>query len=270
MARRAARHTRSRRSPLLCVRLSAIFALSAIDRPTYTTTVIVFHAGNRLRLITQPDHAQLSRQIMERCAPLLARPRRDTILFAIGEHDNGWEEEDACPRVNPVTGDVVDFMTAPAEVRQRVWPRAVARLSANPWAAALVAQHAITIFDRHRHDQDWARFFEQMQTGRDEMVRPTGMSLSDLMADYDFVRLADLISLTFCTGWSDEQRTGQWRIHRLGARVVIRPDPFAGAEVPMTIRARELRSEPFPSDAALNEALSGAAMTTVEGVAAGG
>jgi uncharacterized protein DUF3891 len=232
--------------------------------------LIVRKSGKSIQLVTQPDHARLSRQIMERCVPLQTRTRRDTILFAIGEHDNGWEEEDAAPRVNPVTGEVVDFMTAPAEMRQRVWPRAVARLSANPWAAALVAQHAITIYDRHCRDADWSLFFEQMQSARDELVRATGMPLSELMADYGFVRLADLISLTFCTGWSDEQRIGHWRIQQSGERVVVTPDPFAGAEIPMTVPARELRNEVFPSDVALRDALGGATKTTLEGVALGG
>jgi hypothetical protein len=241
------------------------------SRPAeYTGGVIVRHAGERLQLITQPDHAHLSRRIMERCAPLSARPRRDIILFAIGEHDNGWTEEDRSPRVNPATGEVVDFMTAPADVRQRVWPRAVTRLSASPWAAGLVAQHAMTIYDRHCHDHEWSRFFQEMQSLRDEMVRAAGLSLPDLMADYDFVRLADLISLTFCTGWSDEQRTGQWRIARSGDRVVVRPDPFAGAEVEMRIQAKEIPNAAFPSDAAVREALSGAAVATVEGIAVGG
>ena len=207
---------------------------------------------------------------MERCAPLAARTRRDTILFAIEEHDNGWQEEDASPRVNPVTGDVVDFMTAPAEVRQRVWPRAVARLAANPWAAALVAQHAITIYDRHQRDSEWLAFFQQMQSARDEIVRASGVPLADFMADYAFVRLADLISLTFCTGWTDEQHIGQWRIQRSGDRVVVTPDPFAGAEIDMSVRMREVRDEVFPSDSALRQALEKATMATLEGVAVGG
>jgi Protein of unknown function (DUF3891) len=232
--------------------------------------VIVRKNGGDIQLITQPDHAQLSRRIMEGCVPLAARTRRDSILFAIEEHDNGWQEEDSSPRVNPATGEVVDFMTAPAEMRQRVWPRAVARLAANPWAAALVAQHAITIYDRHQRDAEWLAFFQQMQSTRDEIVHASGVSLSEFMADYAFLRLADLISLTFCTGWTDEQRINQWRIQRSGDRIVVTPDPFAGAEVRMSVRMWEVRDEAFPSDTALRQALEDATMATLEGVAVGG
>src|SRR5687768_1060872 len=117
-----------------------------------------------LQLITQPDHAHLARRIMERCVPLAVRPRRDRILRAIGEHDNGWAEEDAAPTVNPASGDVADFVHAPLSVRHRVWPRAVARLANDPWAAALVAQHALTVYERFRMDAAWATFFAGMET----------------------------------------------------------------------------------------------------------
>ena len=66
--------------------------------------MIVRTTPGSIQLITQPDHAQLARRVMEHCVPLAARPRRDVILRAIGEHDNGWMEEDAAPRVNPTTG----------------------------------------------------------------------------------------------------------------------------------------------------------------------
>ena len=91
-------------------------------------------------------------------------------------------------------------------MRHGVWPRAIARLADDPWAAALVAQHAITVYDRFRSEAEWTPFFADMEAARDAMVRASGMPLDDLAADYPFVRLGDLISLVFCTGWTDAQR----------------------------------------------------------------
>src|SRR5687767_12707848 len=177
---------------------------------------------------------------MEHCAPLAAHPRRDAILHAIGEHDNGWTEEDEAPTVNPMTGAVVDFVSAPLSMRHAVWPRGVARLADNPWAAALVAQHALTVYDRFRSEREWAPFFTRMEAARDAMLTASGMPLNTLEADYPFVRLADLISLTFCTGWTDEQRFADWTVHRSGTRVVVAPDAFGGATVPISIEAKEI------------------------------
>lgn len=200
---------------------------------------------------------------------LAGRPRRDEILHAIGEHDNGWQETDAAPAVDPSTGKIVDFVTAPVSVRQAVWPRAVARLVDHPWAATLVAQHAITIYDRFRPDVEWTAFFGQMEAMRDSLLRSMNMSLDDLLADYDFVRLGDLISLTFCTGWTDEQGYGQWTVNRSGARVVVTPDVLGGSVIPIAIEAREIRSQGFRSDAALHRVLKDAPIMALRGEVAG-
>ena len=231
--------------------------------------MIVRYDSNRLLLITQPDHAHLARTIMERCVPLATRPRRDLILHAIEEHDNGWAEEDAAPRVSPTTGEVVDFVNAPADVRQAVWPRGVSRLAADPWAAALVAQHAVVIYDRFHSDSAWAPFFAEMRTMRDSMLRASGGRLEDLLSDYEFVRLADLTSLTFCTGWTGEQRFGDWTVRLSGTRVLT-PDVFGGAEIPVEIAAKELQQTRFASDSQLRDALRDSQITVLRGTVLGG
>jgi hypothetical protein len=226
--------------------------------------MIVRAAGDRLQLITQPDHARLARRIMERCAPLRARPRADTILFAIREHDNGWTELDAAPMVDSSTGRIADFMTAPVPVRQQVWPRGVGRIQ-EPWAAALVAQHALTIYDRYRERPEWSAFFATMEAMRDERLCESGGSLDELSADYAFVRLGDLVSLAFCTGWTEEQRFGDWAVQRFDSRIIVTPDAFGGTTIPFEITARELPDRPFTSDADLRDALGAATLTIVRG-----
>ena len=231
--------------------------------------MIVRPASDGVRLITQPDHAHLARTIMEHCVPLATNPRRHVILRAIAEHDNGWAEEDASPTVNPGTGEIIDFVNAPLVVRHSVWPRGVARLSDDPWAAALVAQHAVTVYDRFRPDAAWAPFFVEMEHMRDGLVRTAKVPDRVLAADYAFVRLGDLISLTFCTGWTDEQRFGDWTIHLAGDRVVVKPDVFDGARIPFRIFAKQIHGERFESDAMLRRALSDATAISLEGEVAG-
>ncbi len=232
--------------------------------------MIVRVVDDRLQLITQPDHAHLAGRFMEHCVPLRARARRDAILHAIGEHDNGWAEEDAAPTVDPETGAVVDFVTAPLSVRHRVWPRACKRLAEDPWAAALVAQHAITVYDRFRSDAEWTGFFSEMAATRDAQLRASGLPLDELLSDYAFVRLADLISLTFCTGWTDPQRFGEWTVIRFDTRVVVAPDAFGEAEVPFEIDAREIPNRRFRTDAELRHTLSHATTVTLTGEVAAG
>jgi hypothetical protein len=230
--------------------------------------MIVRSDPNRLLLITQPDHAHLAKRIMERCVPLASHPRRDVILHAIHEHDNGWSEEDAAPSVNVSTGEIVDFVNARADVRHGVWTRGVARLVDTPWAAALVAQHAIVIYDRFHSDPEWARFFDTMRSARDSMVRAAGRAAEELSTDYEFVRLADLTSLTFCTGWTGDQRFGDWVVRLSGTRVLT-PDVFGGTEIPIEIAATEIANRQFRSDDELRNALTNATTRTLTGTVFG-
>src|SRR5688572_26859133 len=90
-------------------------------------------------LITQPDHAVLAGAIMRRWRAdgLPGAARRDSILLAVEQHDNGWEEVDAAPLVENNGGGLLDFVATPDPVKQNVWPRGVERLAAAPHAAAL-------------------------------------------------------------------------------------------------------------------------------------
>jgi hypothetical protein len=231
--------------------------------------MIIRAFGDRRLFIRQPDHAQLSRRVMDACQRLAGNPRRPQILHAIAEHDNGWIEPDASPMVDPASGLPFDFVSAPATLRHQVWPRGVARLADDPWAAALVAQHAVAVYDRFRGDAAWTAFFSAMERLRDDRVRSSGHTPADLACDYPFVRLGDMISLAFCTGWSDTLRFGEWSVNGSGAHVWVSPDPFDGAVLPMIIEAKALAQHRYASDAALQEEFARAPVVVLEGTVSG-
>lgn len=230
--------------------------------------MIVRTFAARLQLVTQPDHAHLARRVMEQVLPLRAHPRRESILRATGEHDAAWDETDAAPAIDPASGAVVDFIRAPLAVRQGVWPRSVARLRDDPWAAALVAQHAVVAYARFREAPEWAAFFAEMEGTRDALLGAAGLPLDELLADYPFLRLGDLVSLAFCTGSRESQQYGEWTVTGAGDRVAVAPDPFGDAEVTLAVEAHELDAVRFGSDAELRDALRGARRVSLRGVAA--
>jgi len=231
--------------------------------------VIVRHAGDVLHFITQPDHARLAGAVMQHDIALIQHPRRASILLAITEHDNGWTEPDAAPLIDPATGLPRDFISAPIAVRQGVWPRGVARLSHEPWAAALVAQHAIAILERYRSDSAWTQFFAEMEDTRETMLRASGVALEELQADYRFLGFGDLMSLTFCNDWTDRQQLDAWSVRLSGSQVLVSPDLFGGVSIPITIDAKEIRRRTFRSDADLRDELAAAPITTIRGIVAG-
>jgi hypothetical protein len=232
--------------------------------------MIVRSTGDSLQLIRQPDHAHLAGRIMQDVLMLAEHPRRGAILHAIAEHDNGWAEEDVAPMLNVENGRVYDFVTAPADTRQRVWPRGVGRLARDPWAAALVAQHALTVYDRYHHDPEWREFFGEIERLRETYRNRRGGSMAELAADYRYVRLGDLVSLVFCTGWTEEQRFAEWTVRGAGTKVVVTPDPFGGRTIPIDVTARVIPGQSFQSSVELEVAWSQAKTTTLRGETAGG
>lgn len=231
--------------------------------------MIVRPAQDGVHLITQPDHAHLAAQIIEHAVTLERHPRREAILLAAAQHDNGWTEEDAAPIVNPATGHPADFINVPVSVRHRVWPRAIQRLAQHPWPAALVAEHAVVVYDRFRVEDDWAPFFAEIEAARDQMVRASGLTSRELVSDYTYVRLADLISLFFCMAVSLPQHVGEWSVQLTGEHAVVSPDPFGGRSIPIAIRARKIPDRVFESDDDLRATVAAAPEVIVTGVVSG-
>jgi len=225
-------------------------------------------AEDALHLITQPAHAALARRIMEQwtAGGLADHSRRDSILHAIQEHDNGWIEVDAAP-IRTAEGRIADFITLPLDDRRGVWPRGVNRLADDPFAAALVAEHSIFIFDRFRSDVDWAPFFAAQGVLRAKYAAAAGVSLEDLHRDYGFLRLADLISLTFCNRWKEPQDIFGHRIAGDGGELVlVSPDPFGGESVSLEIEARVMPNRVYRDEADLAASWHDAPTTTLTGV----
>ena len=227
--------------------------------------MIVRPATSGCVLITQPEHARLARRIMEHCVLLVGNPRREAILRAVGDHDNGWAQTDAEPAVN-ADGGVVDFINAPLEVRQGVWPKTISGLAAEPYAAALVANHALFAYDRYREDPAWAAFFAGMHASRLEMLQASGTTMEELVNDYAFLRLGDLISLAFCTGSTAPQLFREWTVRLSGPRVIVTPGIFGGAPVTFEVTARAVRP-PFSSNVELRDALERSASAILQGEA---
>lgn len=222
-------------------------------------------------LISQPAHAALAGRIMDHWRPLRREPRSASIRLAIAQHDNGWREPDTTPTLDEA-GRVADFVHIAGPVRQAVWPRGVGRLEAtDPWAAALVAQHAVTVYARFRTDPDWLGFFSTMETARDRLAARAGFGEAALRHDYAYVRLGDLISLTFCTGWSEEQSYDGWRVRLEDPqRVSITPGELEPAKLPIAVETIPLPAASFPSRRKLHAALRAAPRQRLTGTVVNG
>jgi hypothetical protein len=232
--------------------------------------MIIRADGASLLFITQPDHARLAADLLNHWKGFADHPRRPALLLAAREHDNGWRELDEELVFDPAEGRGFDFITAPDPVKQEVWPRGVDRLAeASLYAAALVAQHAVFVYDSHRDEPEWAPFFAAMRSRRDDLRARSGHAPEELDADYPYLAVVDLLSLTFCNDWHDDHERFATRTRCDDQGIVITPTPFAAPSVPLRVRARRLADRRYASAADLRAAYEEAPVAILEGQARG-
>lgn len=241
--------------------------------------MIIRRQKQDLLFITQADHAALAAEILApwQADGFPANPRRDAILLAAREHDNGWFEEDDATLVDPA-GEPLDFVSAPVPVKHRIWPRAAARLARTDlYAAALVAHHALAVHGQQRTDPVWRGFLDRMSRIESDLLAqweqgdrpPNDNQKGPVPIDYRFLQAGDQLSLVFCNGWTAPfPRPGGHTILK-GTTLEITPDPFDGARIPLRVPARRIAARAFAAPADLRAALDRAPVEILHGEAVG-
>lgn len=229
--------------------------------------MIIRRLASSLQLITQPDHAALSARIMRHwnADHFPDSARKPSILHAIEEHDAGWAEIDESLVVDDATGQLVDFIGVSDALKRETSWRGIERLTDDPYAAGLVAQHRLHVYSRYAEHPEWQTFFADVTAARDANLRAAGAdSLEALLRDYRYVRLGDLASLAFCNNWPRAQEFG-YAMALEGTSLVVTPDALNGRTVPIDIEAREIDDQSFTSAADARRVVSGAARVRLTG-----
>ena len=219
--------------------------------------MITYRQGSMLVVTTQPDHAALSAEMLAlwRADGLPQHPRRADLLFAAREHDNGWREPDAAPRVDPGSHRPYTFRTIPDTLRQEIWQRGTQRFAkGSPYAAALILEHAIQL---HRGDAGWEELLAVFHEQRGELLDSSGAAEAELAADYPFIELTDLFSLALCSRWDQPFERHGRRFTVRGDELYLTPFPLAGATT-FTVRCRHIPDRDYRGDADLGGELAAA------------
>src|SRR5947199_5589429 len=151
--------------------------------------MIVYDEGETLLLVTQPDHAHFTGELLAlwRADGLPDHPRRADLLFAGREHDNGWREADAAPHCDLERGRPHDFMSIPREERIAIWERGTARFAGSqPYASLLITRHALTLHGDRREQPEWEEFFAYLDELERGLLAATGAAAEEVAADYRF------------------------------------------------------------------------------------
>ena len=225
--------------------------------------MIVHDEGPDLLMITQTDHARFAAELLSlwRTDGLAGHPRRDDLLFATREHDNGWREADAAPSWNGDAGRPHDFLSYPRSERNDIWARGTARYEAKrPYAALLITLHAFAINrDPPGGDKAWKALLADLGKRKERLLEQTGTTGKRAEADYRFLDLADALSLAACNRWRDPVDRHGFKarydpeIHTL----YLEPFPLAGATT-FQVAARRIPKRRYQGDADLGGELAAA------------
>jgi hypothetical protein len=228
--------------------------------------MIVVHDGPSWLLVTQNDHAHFSGELLSlwRSDGLPDHPRRDDIVFAAREHDNGWREADSAPRVDRESGEPHGFLSLPAADRIEIWRRGIHRhRERRPYAALLIHQHALTLHASFGAGDEYAELLEEVRASRDRLLEAIGIDESVLLDDYPWIQLTDALSLVACGCFEgDRERVGR-RFWRENGELVIHPLPLAGA-TRFRIPCRRIERRRYTGDVDLATDLARARWDTIE------
>jgi hypothetical protein len=232
--------------------------------------VIIRRQDDSLLFITQPDHAAAAADLVAQFDGFAGNPRRQDIHLAVLEHDAGWQVLDDEIVFDAGSGRALDFMGAPEPLKQSVWPIAVERLADRAaYAAALIAEHAVFVYHANRDKPEWQPFFAPLEDRRTQLLARCGVPLETLKADYPLVGVADLLSLSFCHGWTEPRERFGRSVRCDGAAVEMTPSLLPAAPVPVRVRARRVADRRYASSAELRDALAAASPEFLAGVARG-
>ena len=225
--------------------------------------MIVVDQRGDLRVVGQSDHARLAAEVLSlwRADGLPDHARRDELLFAVREHDNGWRETDAAPHVDLETGRPHTFLDLPDRHRMELWDRGTSRFAADhPYSAVLITRHALALLENRRPLPEWVEFLSSIDQRFTGQLDAAGLERSEIEVDYQWLRLADDLSLRACGVLSETFEHPAARVERVAGEISVDPFPLAGATT-FSIPCRLIADRRYESDTDLGVALASARWT---------
>jgi hypothetical protein len=209
--------------------------------------------------IRQADHAAFAAFLLEHWSDhnFPKNPLRDDIILATREHDSGWREFDAAPRIDPNTHLPVNFISIEAEEAHDIWRKSAMKyLETNPFVALLITHHAYAINEvAHRRAAVWKPFFTELAQLRAELRIKLGMTQNEVESSYSFLRMADWFSLAICMshefGLEKPEKYGGYLSRREGDRYLFRPYPFDERELVYELPVYRMKEKGYKDTAAV-------------------
>lgn len=231
-------------------------------------------------LITQREHSALAGSIMKNWGKeKFSTPEPyDEVMFAVAEHDCGWEIWEKGPRINPKNKYPKNFLEMNYTDQAAIWKKSFLKHSKeHPYASSLIALH----FDKFNNSilQKNKMALGLKSEIREFVLENLGLKQSgqkalseEIINNLKFVQIGDIISLALCHGWRstqlDEIPYGQngKKISILissddGLNYRINPFPFSSSPVSFSIKGKIINKKTFKNNSEFQEAFKNSEQT---------
>jgi hypothetical protein len=257
--------------------------------------MIIQQTNDPMVVIRQTDHAILcgffARELGNDHFP---RPEPfSSFCLAAAEHDNGWQEWEIAPSVDPKSFAPYSFMSVPTGEHVALYQRGIDRVvKTNLYAGLLVATHCMGLYDRAKatmpgysakyvkaqeqhHADDFVQRLrlQQLRLKVDLRNDPATKAFTDeklITANIQRLAVLDRLSLYFCLGadhdttiegvpMDDNGDEADWELRSAGGNeFTLDPYPFRREPLEFALLARRIPRRRYMDDADLQTVLSAA------------
>jgi len=257
--------------------------------------MIVQQTSDPMVVIRQTDHAILSGFFAREWGnDVFRRPEPfASFCLAAAEHDNGWQEWEMTPGVDPKSFTPYSFMSVPTDEHVLLYQRGIDRVvKSDLYAGLLVAGHCTGLYDRakatmpgysakyvksqeQQHANDFVQRLrlQQLRLKVDLRNDPATKELTDeklITANIQRLAALDRLSLYFCLG-ADHDTTiegvpmngngeeADWELRAAGGNeFTLDPYPFRREPLEFALLARRIPRRRYMDDADLQTVLAAA------------
>jgi uncharacterized protein DUF3891 len=255
--------------------------------------MIIQDHGDHLIVIRQTDHALLSGFFAREWGnDAFSKPEPlASFRMAAAEHDNGWQEWERFPQIDPATFSPYTFMSIPTMQHIEIYRHGIERIvQEDRYAGLLAAMHASGLYDRAKatipgysakyvksnEAQLVADFIarlrlQQIRLKVDLRADPATKDSADdkaLHTNLQRLEALDRLSLYFCLAPQEnalidavptDEQAGEvdWEVRpQPDQSVVLRPYPFRRDPLDISILARRIPKRRYSDDADLQQTLA--------------
>ena len=254
--------------------------------------MIIRSERGQLRLIGQPDHAQVAGQFADLWgrAPFRAAEPLLPVRLATAIHDAGWRAWEEAPRLRPETMRPYDFVHIPSDDHVDIYERSVhIALEQDRYAGLLVSMHGAGFYlKRYGHMpklefRDVAAhmravvdgFLARQKALQSELIAALGPDETTLWTHYRWLQGWDALAVYLGTDNPADGRTRSLGVmpHFPGGpeeeltltgigegTYTVSPWPFMPLRIDVTLPVKYMADRPYESQAAFLEAFAAAPM----------